>query len=181
MKTNLFKPLIILLLFPLFSTAQSSVPRFENDTLYTSSGYKIYKGQVLHLAKGTADDGKFRFIKYNMGTHLESRLNNTTILVKKVYDYTISGLGNYYIGIKGTIIFSDKSKTNIVIDMNFDRAINNFSGLPAEIIVPAEFQNKPNEKNGVSAEIEKLFKLYKDGALTKEEYEAQKRKILDQQ
>jgi len=52
------------LFWPLILQAQQTVPRFEKDTLYTSSGYKIYKGQILRLASGTAENQKFRFIKF---------------------------------------------------------------------------------------------------------------------
>ena len=41
--------LLILIFFTTFSYAQD-IPKFKNDTLHTSCGYKIYKGQVLHLA-----------------------------------------------------------------------------------------------------------------------------------
>ena len=58
---NMNKLLFILLLCPLISSAQKFLPRFENDTLYTSSGYTIYKGQILHLANGTAAAGYFKF------------------------------------------------------------------------------------------------------------------------
>jgi len=174
------KLVIILLLFPLISAAQKNVPRFENDTVYTTSGYKIYKGQVLQLASGTAENGKkFRFIKLeNGGNHLVNSLyENTSITVKKLYDYKITGLGNYYIGISGTITYKDGSKNKIGIDINFDKAIENFEGLPSEIIVPQEFKNRKKEEP--ISEIERLFKLYKEGALTKEEFEALKKKIIE--
>ena len=170
----------ILLLCPLISMAQKPGSRFENDTLYTSSGYKIYKGQTIQLASGTAENSKFRFIKYNSGPNLEAgRFQNTSILVKKLYGYKISGLGNRYIGITGTITYRDGSKSKIEIDMNFDRAINNFAGLPAEIVVPEEFRNKLPE-GGIIDEIERLYRLYKEGALTKEEYEVLKKKVMEQ-
>ncbi|MBK9484671.1 MAG: hypothetical protein IPO01_05515 [Chitinophagaceae bacterium] len=77
----------ILLLCPLISMAQKPGSRFENDTLYTSSGYKIYKGQIIQLASGTGENSKFRFIKYNSGPNLEAgRFQNTSILVK---NYTV--------------------------------------------------------------------------------------------
>lgn len=161
--------------------AQTNVPRFENDTLYTTSGYKIYNGQILQLASGTAENGKFRFIKLqNGGENLDaSRYERTSILVRKLSDYVISGLGNHYIGISGTVTYKDGSKSKINIDINFDRAIENFAGLPSEIIVPEEFKSK--KPTGVIDEIERLFKLYKDGALTKEEFETLKKKIIEKQ
>ena len=50
------KLLMILLLCPLLLTAQNILPRFENDTLYTSSGYKIYKGLTLQFGNGTGEN-----------------------------------------------------------------------------------------------------------------------------
>jgi len=46
------------------------------------------------------------------------------------------------------------------------------------LIVPDEFRNKQN--GSIADEIGKLNKLYKEGTLTKEEFEAQKKKLLDQ-
>jgi len=173
------KFVFLLLLGHVTVMAQKPVPRFENDTLYTTSGYKIYKGLLIQLASGTAENSKFRFIKHNAGPNLEAeRFKNTTILVKKLSDYKVSGLGNRYIGISGTVTYRDGSKSKIDIDMNFDRAITNFAGLPAEIVVPEEFRNKVPEGGGIVDEIERLFRLYKEGALSKEEYEVLKKKVI---
>jgi len=173
--------LIILLCCPVISYAQTTIPKFENDTLYTTSGYKIYKGQILQLASGTAENSKFRFIKLQGGSHLDAdKYENTSILVKKLSDFKMSGLGNRYIGISGTITYKDGSKNKIEIDMNFERAINNFGGLPSEIVVPEEFRNNRKAEGGVVSELERLFKLYKEGALTKEEYETLKKKLIEQ-
>lgn len=166
-------------LFPLISTAQQTVPRFENDTVYTTSGYKIYKGQILQLATGTGENGKFRFIKLqNGGANLDAiRFQNSSIRVKKLSDYVISGLGNHYIGISGEITYKDGSTSKINIDINFEKAIENFAGLLSELTVPEDFKNR--KIGGVVDEIERLFKLYKEGALTKDEFEILKKKILD--
>jgi hypothetical protein len=98
--------------------------------------------------------------------------------LRKLSDYKISGLGNRYIGITGTVTYRDGSKNKIDIDLNFDRAISNFAGLPPEIIVPEEFRNKVPEGGGIVDEIERLYRLYKEGALTKEEYEVLKKKVI---
>lgn len=170
---------IIFLFCPFISQGQKPVPRFENDTLYTTSGYKIYKGQMLQLASGTAENNKFRFIKLrNGGGNLDaSKFQNTKIFVQKIYDYEVSGLGNHYIGLSGIVTFKDGSTGNIRIDINFDKAIENFAGLPSELIVPEEFRNK--NPVGAIDEIERLFQLYKAGALTKEEYETLKKKVIE--
>lgn len=172
--------LFLILLSPLFSHAQEILPRFVNDTLYTSGGYKIYKGSVLKLGKGSVKNGKkFQFIKYaDAGVHLSGYdYNNTTITVRKLYDYKMSGLGNRYISVVGTMTYKDGSTTRIDVDINFDRAINNSDGLPGEILVPEEFRiaKNPLPVN----ELERLFKLYQEGGLTREEYEALKKKLIE--
>ncbi len=171
---------LIFFLCPLWAEAQETLPRFKNDTVYTSSGYKIYKGQVLYLASGTASKGKkFQFIKLeNGGIHLPNPIyKNTSITVNELYDYKVTDLGNCYIGITGTITYKDGSKSRIGIDINFDKAINNFDGSPGELIVSEEFRNK--RTTTVAAEIERIYALYKDGELSREEYEELKMNLLD--
>jgi hypothetical protein len=173
------KELLFILFFsPLILAAQKSVPRFENDTLYTTSGYKFYKGQTLYFANGTANNGSFRFIKF-ANSNAEPKFANTSLVIKKLKEFTVSGLGNGYIKLSGTLTYKDGSKTDISFNIAFDRAIESFPGLPSELIVPDEFKNK--EKGSVADEIRKLYKLYQDSILTKDEFEVQKKKLLNQQ
>ena len=94
-------------------------------------------------------------------------------------NFGISVLGNGYIEIVGTFTFKDGSKGYIDIHMAFDRAIENSLNLPSELIVPDEFRNKA--VMSVADELKKLNKLYLDGILTKEEYEVEKKKLLQKQ
>ena len=48
----------------------------------------------------------------------------------------------------------------------------------AELVVPDEFKNK--KKGSISDEINKLYKLYQDNIITKEEFETQKKKLLNE-
>jgi hypothetical protein len=200
--------LCILLLGPLYLTAQTNLPRFENDTLYTTSGYNIYKGQVLHLANGTSDAGYFRFIKFHAGLGRTDTytLQNSIIVVDKLRSFKTSGLENHSIRIEGTVTYKNNSTAKVDLVMDFEKASESYAGLPAELTLPAGFitrQTEPvtaetkkkftaaeNKKQAVvediksilvADEIKKLFDLYKAGALTKEEYEAQKKKLLDKQ
>lgn len=202
------KLLITLLLSPLFSTAQNNLPRFENDTLTTSGGYKIYKGQILQLANGTSAAGYFNFIKFHtsMAKNNTYTLQNSTLLVKTLKGYKYSGADNNSIRIAGTVTYKDGRKEEADILMNFERAISGSDDQPGELTVPEEFKIKRTEtvtapikkqpvpdetkkqtgpddikKLMVADEIKKLFDLYKTGALTKEEYEAQKKKLLERQ
>ncbi len=194
----MIKFLFTLLLCPLLSTAQKMLPRFENDTLYISGGYKIYKGQILHLANGTSAAGYFRYIKFHSSMIKNNTyiLQNSTILVSKLKGYKNSG-ADINIRILGTVTYKDGKKEEADIIIEFERAIESFAGQPGELTVPEEFKIKRTEtvtaemkkqttpddikKILIADEIKKLFDLYKAGALTKEEYEALKKKLLEQQ
>jgi hypothetical protein len=170
--------LLISLFYPVILNAQKLVPRFENDTLYTTSGYKFYKGETLYFANGTANNGYFRFIKF-ANASAEPKFANTSLVIKKLKDFTVSGLGNVYIKVIGIVTYKDGSKGEISLNIFFDRAIESFPGLPSELIVPEEFKNKSS--GSASDEISKLYDLYQKGILTKEEYDVLKKKIIDKQ
>lgn len=201
------KLLFSFLLCPLLSVAQNASPRFENDTLYTSGGYKIYKGQVLHLGSGTSEAGYFRFIKFHssMGRNDTYSLQNSSILVNKIKNFKGTGPDNYNIRIACTVTFKNNSRSEADLMIDFEKAIGISGGPAGELTVPEEFksiqtepvytepkkqavpeeikkQPVPDElkKLLVADEIKKLFDLYKAGALTKEEYEARKKKLLEQ-
>ena len=193
----------------MFSSAQNNLPRFENDTLTTTGEYKIYKGLTLRLATGTSAAGYFNFIKFHpsLAKNNTYSLQNSTILVSKLKAYKYSGADNNSIRITGTLTYKDGKQEETDIVMNFERATEDYDGLPSELNVPeankikrtpkavtpeakkqttaaeTKKQPAPDEiKNILIAdEIKKLFDLYKAGALTKEEYEAQKKKLLDRQ
>ncbi|MBL0057076.1 MAG: SHOCT domain-containing protein [Chitinophagaceae bacterium] len=167
----------ILLLLPAFTRAQEGRPRFEYDTLYTSCGYKIYEGSTVQLGSGTRKDKKFRYINIKSG-QTSFALANKSIEVKELKNFGISSLGNAYIEIIGRITFSDGSKGLVDLHVAFDLAIENNPDLPGEIIVPAEYRN--NRIVNVTREIDRLYKLYQDGAINKTEYEKQKNKLLQQ-
>ena len=60
----------------------------------------------------------------------------------------------------------------------FDKAIENELELPSELIVPAEFRNK--QILSIAWEIRRLYELYKKGDISKENFELQKKKLLEQ-
>ncbi|MFN8308051.1 MAG: SHOCT domain-containing protein [Ferruginibacter sp.] len=210
------KLLLLLLFVPAVAGAQNAQPRFENDTLYTSSGYSIYKGRVLQLANGTSDAGYFRFVKFHTSMIRNDTyiLQNSSIRVKGLRNYKTSGDNKHTIRVNGTATLKDKTTMEVDFFLTFDKAIRGEDGAPAELVVPEEFRNlaitpavtattpkqvpaetkkaesqaevkkqteQPDIKNRLVAdEIKKLFDLYKAGALTKEEYETRKKKLLEQ-
>ena len=169
--------LITFLLLPFLTIAQRPLPYLEGDTLYTSCGFKIYKGQTLQIAKGTGNHGDFRFVydAWNIESH---PLTNATFTIKEFRDYKVSGLGNVYVWMKVHVVFPGGSTANGQLKMNVDKAIQPFAGLPSEIIIPKEFQQKLPAGN-ITEELEKLMKMYQDSLLTKEEFEAAKKKLLN--
>ena len=122
-------------------------------------------------------------------------------------NYRNAGADDQNVRITGAVTYADGKKEEAELILEFENAIESFSGQSPELIVPAEFKIKrtvevkeetvkpalpppvetkkqpvPDElkKMLVADEIKKLFDLYKAGALTKEEYEKQKKKLLEQ-
>jgi len=173
--------IFIFLFSPSVLLAQNN-PRFENDTLYTSGGYKIYRGQTLKFAEGTGKKGKFRSVKVK-GYDYPDDFTNNYIVVEDLSEFYISEPGNAYIRIRGKIITENgKKKKRINFNLAFEKAIEGFQGLKPELIVPEEFKLNLKSKptNSIADELAKLYKLYQDGVITKEEFETQKKKLLDQ-
>ncbi len=194
-----------MMFFPFFAKAQN-LPRLENDTLYTTSGFNMYNGRVLQLATGTSAAGYFRFIKFKAFRTDTYNLQNSSLQVSKLKGLKSSGDDGYSIRITGTATHLDGKQEEVELVVNFDKAIESPDRLPDEILVPAEFKNQrkeivaeePKQKTKpvenvkqktpddiknllIADEIKKLFDLYKAGALTKDEYETQKKKLLDRQ
>ncbi len=210
--------LILLQLLPLLSNAQYTQPRFENDTLYTSGGYKLFKGQVLHLGNGSSAAGYFRFIKFtqNTGRTDTYTLQNSSVVINKIRNLRSPADDDANIRIAGTATYQNNTRAEVEFVIHFEKAIQGADGQQPELIVPEEFRSKkPMASNPavpslqqtpavetkkaavteevkkasgsedikrmlVADEIKKLFDLYKAGALTKEEYELRKKKLLEQ-
>lgn len=157
--------------------AQDPKPTYKDDTLYTTCGYKIYRGQTLQFGKGTGPKGKFRYISIKNGIPAASIINHS-IIVKELKNVNLSPLDFGHVDIIGTIIFKDGSKGAIELHLIFDKAIENASDLPTELIVPPEFRN--SSRVLLHQKLNTLFKLYVSGALSKAAYEAQKNELLEQ-
>ena len=55
--------------------AQQAAPKLQGDSLYTTSGFVIGKGQRIKLGLGTMPDGDFKFVRINSA----SLFHNTEI------------------------------------------------------------------------------------------------------
>ena len=187
MKKFLFTPILILSTSICFSQT-----KYENDTLYTQSGFKVYEGQELNIGVGATPDGDFKFIRRNssgFGTAMVMTDNNS-------YNKSQLSLPRSMAGHKGKVIKIVKrgnSKIGITYEPlitfgsgRYEIDIDNAIGV-GELNVPEQFRPNNNKETivvkqpiSVADELTKLKKLYDDSVLTKQEYETQKAKLLAQ-
>jgi hypothetical protein len=178
------KKTILLFLFIAFmkhSFGQDPVlPRIVNDTLYTSCGYNITVDQEVKLGTGTRDNGDFKFITVSKTSWLvvanpkqpsmHKEFGHHTAIVKK-----LKTTGNEHNGYIYYLILGIGDIVNYQCDV--ENAI-----AAGEIVVPDRFKAKTaNGPTSVADELAKLKKLYDDSVITKEEFEAQKKKLLGEQ
>jgi len=82
----------------------------------------------------------FRFVKIYSSDH--GHLSGKRVLVKKINGVTVSGIGNAYVHIIGSILYKDGTTDRINLALNFDEAIKEQEGKPAELIVPDDCKIK---------------------------------------
>ena len=135
------KQFVLLILFcPLMLSAQEKKHRFENDTLYTSCGFKIYKGQTLHFGKTANDFIGFRYISLKNEVHAAS-LENNSVVVNELSKYGLSPTGSASINVTAAIVYKDGSKGTVNFSLAFDLAIGSrLPGISSEVIVPEKFR-----------------------------------------
>lgn len=171
----------------------STGTRYDNDTLYTRSGFKITDNQMLKIGTGSMPDGDFKYIRisstsffqYQGNDAYRSQKNAANSLAASTagHQYKVVRIdkrGNKKHGFKYLPIINVGA---VRYEVDIDNAIAS-----GEIDVPEQFKAKQKPavvvevKSGLSVadEIAKLKKLYDDSLITKEEYEAGKKKILSQ-
>ena len=172
--------LTALIFFQQYCFGQPALPNIENDTLYTTYGYKITVGQEIKLGRGTRDNGDFKFISVSRNSWmapgpkqapLRKKSNHHVAVVKKIVQHGNSKNGYTFYAIIGV--------DDIV---NYESEVEDAIAA-GEIVVPDKFKHSTDNGSAqpvsVADEIAKLKKLYDDGAITKEEYDAQKKKLLE--
>ncbi|WP_263601500.1 SHOCT domain-containing protein [Chryseobacterium sp. PET-29] len=192
MKKNLTSLLILLIFANTFSQQKDDMqPKLVGDTLITKSGFKIIIGQDINLGTGSTPDGDFKFIRRNstgFGTIMMMTDNNS-------YNKSQLSLPRNMAGHKGKVV-KIVVRGNQRIGQTFEPLITFGSGryeidvdnaiAAGEIIVPEQFKPKPKaaivelkQNISIADEIVKLKRLLDDGILTKEEYDIQKKKLLE--
>lgn len=161
------------------------------DSIAHKSGLVFKKGEVLKIGTGTMPDGSFKYVRINeaslMGyySYTQNAANSANALPPSFSGRNgeivkLQKRGNKKFGYQDYAIIKIGAMARYEVDI--DNAI-----LSGEIDVPEEFKPKAKvlqvEVKGASSsladELIKLKKLLDDGILTKEEFEAQKKKLLD--
>jgi hypothetical protein len=190
------KILIILIIFPFIGFSQrisSELPRIEKDTLYTSSGFKVVDNGKIKIGTGSTDDGSFKFIRISATSLFQYTSNNHNSRAAN----DANSLPRSSSGLEYKVVRIDKRGSKKhgfvyypIINVGATRyEVDIENAIPTgEIVVPDEFKPKKQEgtviikqENSLADEIAKLKKLYDDGTLSKEEYEAAKKKLLEKQ
>lgn len=115
--------------------------KYENDTLFTSCGFKIYAGQTLVFSKGSGNKENFKYVKIK-GRDKPEKLRNKTITVSKISNYHITIGGKPTVTIKGLFANEQGESKSISFVLFFEQAIYGNLGLPPELIVPDEYKAK---------------------------------------
>ncbi len=186
MKTLL---LITSLFISSIASAQLS-PKFENDTLTTSTGFKVYEGLELKIGTGSMNDGDFKFIRTNANSMFKySSTTGYQGLANQANSFRRDNSGLVY---KVKSIMTRGSKKNgYVYYVKIGRGLVNYevdleNAIRAEeIIVPEEFMPKSKSQSVqvVTTEskydkLKKIKELKDSGILSEEEFAKEKEKIM---
>jgi hypothetical protein len=170
----------------------STLSKIVKDTLFTTSGYKIVIGEKVSIGTGSTPDGDFKFIRRNstgFGTAMLMTDNNSYNKSQLSLPRNMSGYKAEVVKfvIRGSRKIGFRHEPLVTLgsgryEIDVENAIAS-----GELVVPDEFKPKaksstsgePKQQLSVADELAKLKKLYDDGVLTKEEYEALKKKLLE--
>ncbi|ANH80078.1 hypothetical protein A8C56_02945 [Niabella ginsenosidivorans] len=164
------KTLIILVLLPTIIFAQKNYKK-GMDSLITTSGWVIHKGDTITLGAGSRPTGDFAFIAPLSLSVADVLMSKPADAMSKLFSgskFIVSIIGGDRIVISGGK--KDRIKAFVMVEPAIQKG---------EIVIP--YKNKDQSPLTLSKadELTKLKKLLDDGVLTKEEFEAEKRKILD--
>lgn len=183
------KLLLLSLLFtPVIAFAQTTFPTYKEAKEATENGYKtasgwvIKEGDKIKIGKGTMPNKSFAFLYKSMTMdllgdasakpeYLSSSYAGKEAVVKK-----FQAIGNKKTGFSIRIVIGIGMPINYWVEI--DNAIES-----GEIVAPAEFSKKSDESasaSSVADELKKLKGLLDGGAITQEEYDAAKKKLLAQ-
>lgn len=169
-----------------FETRKEAESKIQEDKYVTSTGWILKEGDEIKLGKGSMPDKTFAFITEspNLLTYNQYSDYNKSKL-QHTYNGRNAKIAKLYVGgnkktgffITATLKVGQMSRYMLDIE-------NAIEG--NEIEVPAEYAKKSQKETSstptasLGDELKKLKELYDSGALSKEEYETAKKKLLNQ-
>lgn len=186
-----FTTLSLFLAFCTLTINAQSTAGISGDTLTTSTGFTITKGQKLKIGVGSTPDGDFKFIRRNSASLFAySSTTGYLGLANQANAFPRSNSGLSYAVLRhekrgtkknGYVFYTIISQGMQRYEIDVDNAIAS-----GELVVPDEFKPKPKAflvemkpASSVADELTKLKKLLNDGIITQEEFVAQKKKLLE--
>lgn len=168
------KILLILMCLACYSGFAQTLSEYK-----ASNGKTYHPGDTLKIGIGSMPDGNFKYIQINPPLFAPPRRNSSSLNASK--DFSLSNVvikkikAEKQMSGSDKVIFTVKSGGIPTFDVWIVEAIG------ACEITPCASQSAANASHSsVADELIKLKKLLDEGALTKEEYNAQKKKLLDQ-
>ncbi|MCC8427010.1 SHOCT domain-containing protein [Mucilaginibacter sp. UR6-11] len=172
MKKLLF---IAALLIPILTKAQGLFGGTSVTEYKASNGVTYHVGDTVRLGRGTKSDGTFMYFEDHglipnprSTRNLPKDFANVGATVKSIRKMKINGVDKY--------MFSVNPGGPMRYTVFIDDAIEACEVKPCKAANDA----KPAATGSVADEIRKLKSLLDSGAITKEEYDAQKKKVLNQ-
>lgn len=177
-----------LLVFGIYYSQKT--PKFQNDTLTTSIGFKVYEGLDLKIGTGSMNDGDFKFIRTNasslfnyysttgyqgLANQANSFKRNNSGLTFKVKK--IMPRGNKR---NGFVYYAKIGSGMINYELDIENAIKYRElVLPEEFMPTEKLQNKGSETK--YDQLKKIKELKDSGVLSEEEFQKEKNKIMLQE
>lgn len=167
-----------------FAIAQTSdLPKINGDTLFSTSGFKIIKGELLKVGTGTMPDGSFKFIRTNSASLLAYTATNQA-RANEANSFSRSNSGQSFKVIRVEARGNKKRGFNyfavlggmVRYEVDVENAI-----ATGEVAVPNEFKTKSASTApalSTADELKKYKALLDDGTLTQEEFNAKKKQLL---
>lgn len=158
----------------------TSNKNYEKMEEYLASNGEVYKiGSRLKLNEGSAQNGNFIFItessndvmNFNPGAQLKAKYEGTEIVIKQIKKYNLKRLDGTYF----TIDIEGKMK-NFIIDIENAIATCEVEKCNEKVQKVEISEHIPDKYD----KLKKLKTLLDEGILTQEEFDAEKKKILEQ-
>lgn len=158
------------------------------DTLVYKGGLKFYKGLKIKMGTGSMPDGDFKYARisstsvfqYSSSTGYQGLANQANSMPRRCsgYEYSVVRIDKRGNKKNGYMYYPIINAGPIRYEIDLENAIN-----AGEVIVPDEYKKsdgKAADSKSLPDELKKLKDLLDSGALTQEEYDTAKKKLLSQ-